>query len=269
MASYSIELTVSGAEKIEKRLKSISGERILDVCTAKGGFIDTLMKFLKDYDSFVGIDISEEELEHARKRFEKQPKIEIKEMNADVLEFEDNSFDTVCISHSLHHLDHIDKVLTEMKRVLKKNGYFILQEMYCDGEQTEAQKSDILQHHWDSEIDTLMGILHYNTFPRQRLREIFGSLGLKHVDVFESIHPINCLICEKRKECEDPRNEKIINQAIKEIDDGLKRLEEHLNIIAVDQYSKVEKLKDEAEKLKEVMPLFEQLKTMLAESGSV
>ena len=46
-------------------------------------------------------------------------------MNAENLQFEDESFDTVCIPHSLHHLASINKVLAEMKRVLKKYGNFI------------------------------------------------------------------------------------------------------------------------------------------------
>ena len=32
-------------------------------------------------------------------------------MNAESLEFHNESFDTVCISHSLHHLASIDKVM--------------------------------------------------------------------------------------------------------------------------------------------------------------
>jgi hypothetical protein len=47
-------LASSNASKIAKRLGSVSGGRISDVATAGGGFIDTLMKTLKDYDSFVG-----------------------------------------------------------------------------------------------------------------------------------------------------------------------------------------------------------------------
>jgi len=66
-------LAASNTSKIAKRLKSVSGGRILDVATAGGGFINTLMKTLKDYDSFVGIDYcasatSKKEMESARSR---------------------------------------------------------------------------------------------------------------------------------------------------------------------------------------------------------
>jgi ubiquinone/menaquinone biosynthesis C-methylase UbiE len=112
-------LASSNACRIARRLGSVSGGKVLDVATAKGGFIDTLMKTLKCYDSFVGIDYcaseeSREDMESARKRFEGKP-VQFFQMNAENLQFEDESFDTVCISHSLHHLDRIDRVLMEIR----------------------------------------------------------------------------------------------------------------------------------------------------------
>ena len=108
-------LASSNACKIAKRLGSVSGGKVLDVGTGGGDFIDTLMKTLKDYDSFVGIDYclsakSRKEMESARKRFEGKS-VRLFEMNAENMKFEEGSFDTVCISYSLHHLANIDKVL--------------------------------------------------------------------------------------------------------------------------------------------------------------
>ena len=120
-------LAASGAVKIRSRLSSISGGKVLDVATGSGDFIDTLMKVLKNYDCFVGVDISKKDLESAKKRFRDQP-VKLMEMNAESLEFDDNSFDTVCMAYSLHHLERIDKVLTEFRRVLKPGGNLIIQE---------------------------------------------------------------------------------------------------------------------------------------------
>ena len=236
-------LASSGARKIEKRLKSISGGRVLDVATGDGGFVDTLMKTLKDFDSFVGIDYSEKEVKSAKKRFKDQL-VEIRKMNAETLKFENDSFDTVCMSYSLHHLDKIEKVVAEMKRVLKSGGYFIIQEMYCDGQQTVAQETDILQHHWDAEIDPLLGVTHNKTLTKRKIRDIVSSLKLKEVEIFESTHYVKCLFCEDKFICEDPKHKKIVNQSIKEIDDNLRRLEEHPNLKTRNR------LKEEGEKLK-------------------
>ena len=81
-------------------------------------------------------------------------------MDAGYLEFEDDSFDTVCMSFSLHHLYDTGRVLAEMKRVLKPDEYFLVQEEFSDGEQNEAQRTHILEHHWGAEIDSLLGTVH-------------------------------------------------------------------------------------------------------------
>jgi ubiquinone/menaquinone biosynthesis C-methylase UbiE len=244
-------LASSNASRIAKRLGSVSGGRILDVATAGGGFIDTLMKTLKDYDSFVGIDYcasatSKKEMESAKKRFEGKP-VRLFEMNAEDLKLEDESFDTVCISHSLHHLASIGKVLVEMKRVLKIGGNFMLQEAYCDGDQTEAQKTDELEHEWLARIDSLLGITHNKTLTKQRIMDIASSLKLRELEVFDSTHPIDCLFCKRKHECEDPKNQATFHKLTQEIDDAVRRIE---------NYSDLEirnRLKEEGERIKETI----------------
>ena len=218
-------LAASGAVKIRVKLGSISGGKVLDVATGSGDFTDTLMKALKDYDCFVGIDISKKDLESAKKRFRDQP-VKLMEMNAESLEFDDSSFDTVCMAHSLHHLDRIYKVLAEMRRVLKPGGSFIVQEEFCDGKQTEAQKTNILQHAWYAQIDSLLGETHKTTFTKHRIEEVIGNLQFERVEIFESTHPVECLFCEKKFRCDDPKSEEEIDRSLKEIDDNLKRLKE-------------------------------------------
>ena len=91
LGNFPERLAESGAVKIRVRLGLISGGKILDVATGSGDFIDTLIKTLKAYDCFVGIDISRKDLESAKKRFRDQP-IKLMEMNAESLEFNDVSF---------------------------------------------------------------------------------------------------------------------------------------------------------------------------------
>jgi len=148
------------------------------------------MKTLRDYDSFVGIDNSKKDAESAKKRFKGHP-VEIIDVNAETLEFGNDLFDTVCISFSLHHLSKIDKVLREMKRVLRPGGHFIMQEMFCDGKQSEAQKTDIRQHHWNAEIDSLFSVVHNKTLTKQKIEDIVNKLKLKEVEIFESTHYVN------------------------------------------------------------------------------
>lgn len=226
MVFPSIELHSSGARNIADRLKSISGGRVLDVCTGDGDFIGTLMKTLKDYDSFIGIDTSEKELEAAKKNLKNQP-ANFMRMNAEKIEFEGNYFNTVCVANSLHHLVNIDLVLSEMKRVLKFGGYFIIQEMFCDGEQTEAQRTDILSHGLCAEIDSLLGISHERTFTKRRIEGVVKRLALKKVEVFESSRYVKCLFCDQWEKCEDPKDRDIVNYALNGIDRDLEKLKNH------------------------------------------
>jgi len=224
-------LASSNAGRIAEKLGMISAGKVLDVGTDKGGFIDTLVKTLKAYDSFIGIDYcpsdeSKKGMESAKKRFEGKG-VQFIQMNAENLEFEDESFDTVCISHALHHLASIDSVMTETKRVLRKGGNFILQEVYCDGEQTEAQKADELEHEWEARIDSLLGVTHNKTLTRQRIRGIARGLKLTEIEIFDSTHPVDCLFCERKYECEDPRNQATLHQITKDIDDAIKKIENH------------------------------------------
>jgi len=198
----------------------------LDVATGSGDFTDTLMKTLKEYDSFVGIDISRKDLESAKKRFRDKP-VKLIEMKAESLEFDDNSFDTVFMAYSLHHLERTDKVLAEMRRVLKPGGNLIIQEEFFDGNQTDAQKTNLLQHAWEAQIDSLLGETHKTTLTKHKIEEIIGNLQLEQVEIFESANPVECLFCKKKLKCiEDPKNQERIDGSIREIDDNLKRLKE-------------------------------------------
>lgn len=176
-------------QKLDKRLKEISGGKVLDVASGVGQFIAALMPALKDYDSFVGIDTHEKALTAAKTKFENKP-VEFMNMDASAMTFEDESFDTVAIQFSLHHLKDLDKVLEEMLRVLKPGGNFIVSEMYVDGDQSEAQQSHIKVHHLSAELDSANGDFHDYTYTRSRIREILKGLKFSSLDEFDITYPM-------------------------------------------------------------------------------
>ncbi|MHA2373634.1 MAG: hypothetical protein ACXAEB_11490, partial [Candidatus Thorarchaeota archaeon] len=59
----------SGVLEIRNRLESMSAGKVLDIGTQHGDFISAMMKSMKNYEAFVGIDISEKDLEKARESF--------------------------------------------------------------------------------------------------------------------------------------------------------------------------------------------------------
>jgi ubiquinone/menaquinone biosynthesis C-methylase UbiE len=168
----------------ERTLGGIDGGRVLDVATQEGGFVQILMGALKGYTEIVGIDISERAIETAQSTVG-QKRVRFLAMDAEQLDFEDGSFDTVSISASLHHLSNAQRVLEEMKRVLKPGGHFILAEMHRDG-QTEGELTSVYLHHWVAEVDSALGGLHHPTLARQELAD-YVELGLGHVELYDSI----------------------------------------------------------------------------------
>ena len=215
----------SGVLKIRDRLSTISGGRVLDVGTQHGDFITTLMKTMKDYDSFAGIDISEDDLEKARKAV-KDDSVSFELMNGEELTFDDESFDTVCLSFSIHHLENVSTVLGEMVRVLKPGGHLIIQEMFSDGDQSDAQYTEILTHHLGARLDRMEGIPHYDTYSRHQLKNYVHRLNLRSVEVFESSWGLKCLYCDNASTCEDPKGEYNMKFGREEIQDVLRRVKD-------------------------------------------
>ena len=117
---------------IARILNEVDGGRVLDVGTQEGHFVQVLKKNLNTYSEIVGIDIDKKAIETARNSLENSH-IRFSVMNAEQIEFENGSFDTVNISASLHHITNIPQVLDEMKRVLKPQGHFIIVEMHGSG----------------------------------------------------------------------------------------------------------------------------------------
>ncbi len=228
-------LEESGVIEIPRVLGILDGGRVLDVGTGEGDFIVTLAEFLGGYSKFTGVDLDLEKLEMGKERLEGVV-AELLEMDGGDLAFDDGAFDTVCISNSLHHLERAGDVVAEMFRVLRPGGTFILQEMFADGEQTPAQMTDILAHHWAARVDTLLGTYHRETYLRKEIRSVVGVLRLQDVKVFETSYNIKCLTCEDRFKCEDPLDPEFVKSGVKDIMDDLNRLEafpdrEHADVL--------------------------------------
>jgi ubiquinone/menaquinone biosynthesis C-methylase UbiE len=105
-------------------------------------------------------------------------------MDAARLGFPVGVFDTVSITNSLHHMTNLSEVLSEMVRVLKPGGTFLLAEMYRDN-QTETQMTHVLLHHWWAAIDTAKGITHLETFTKEQIMELCQNLHLQQSNFFD------------------------------------------------------------------------------------
>jgi len=71
----------------------------------------------------VGIDLSEKNIKTAKSRY---PEIDFQVMSADQMNFKNGSFDEVYAMDVLEHVDDLVSVLNEIRRVLRKNGKFVI-----------------------------------------------------------------------------------------------------------------------------------------------
>lgn len=183
-------------------LKHIEAAHVLDAATGRGEFITTLKQNLKSWVQIIGVDSSDKSVDYAQKRFPEND-VEIYQMDLEALDFEDASFDLVTMANSLHHLEHLDKIFAELLRVLKPEGTLLVQEMYSDGEQSEAQKTHIMMHHWLASINRHQGVFHRDTFTQEEILSVFRNLKLdkeKMVDFYIPVdNPKEARNCESLK----------------------------------------------------------------------
>lgn len=92
---------------------------ILEIGSGQGFNASVLAK--NKNNKVYGIDLSKEDILISRKRY---PGITFHRMSAEKLIFQNNCFDEVYALDVLEHVDNLKKVLSEVSRVLKKNGVF-------------------------------------------------------------------------------------------------------------------------------------------------
>ena len=92
------------------------GMRLLDVCTGPA----MLAKAAVERDAeVVGLDFSAEAIEIAKRNV---PRAEFQQGDAQVLPFDDRSFDAVVCGYGVIHVPEPEKALSEMHRVLRPGG---------------------------------------------------------------------------------------------------------------------------------------------------
>lgn len=198
---------------IYSKLALIDAGQVLDAATGRGEFINIIKSNFKSYSQIIGIDNSDKSVDYAQKLFPEND-IEIYKMNLEALDFQDESFDTITMANSLHHLENPDQIFFELLRVLKPGGRMILTEMYKDGAQSDAQQTHIQIHHWIANIDRLTGIFHRETYNKDEIIALFKKLKLKKTELYDYYIPVD-----------NPKTNRNCETLIRNCNDTLTRLE--------------------------------------------
>jgi ubiquinone/menaquinone biosynthesis C-methylase UbiE len=119
-----VEKTPPRSFKVIELLKSLEGKvrTYLDVGCGDGSLTSQIAEIVRA-DQVFGCDISEEALKMASLRGIKTSTVDI---NNEPTPFINNYFDLVTACEVIEHLVNPDKMLTEVYRVLKTDGYFLL-----------------------------------------------------------------------------------------------------------------------------------------------
>ncbi len=131
--SLKIGLSLFGEKKLRKRVIDIilplirRNDSILDLCCGTGTLTTMLAGSVHSDCKIVGVDLSEGQIFQAVRK-NHFSNLEFKVMDASNLNFANESFNIVLISAALHEMDKLlrSRVLQEVHRVLKKEGYLLI-----------------------------------------------------------------------------------------------------------------------------------------------
>lgn len=126
----SLGTDVKWRKKVIKMVAEKNPDAVLDIATGTG---DLAIKFATatKASKIVGLDLSEGMLSVARKKVlgtALSDKIEFTQGDSEALPFEDNSFDAITVSFGIRNFENLDKGLSEINRVLKPKGLFVILE---------------------------------------------------------------------------------------------------------------------------------------------
>jgi demethylmenaquinone methyltransferase / 2-methoxy-6-polyprenyl-1,4-benzoquinol methylase len=116
-------------KKVIKIVSEQQPKTILDIATGTGD-LAIMMASLKP-NSIIGLDISAGMLAVGRKKISKKSldaTIDLVVGDSENMPFDDNSFDAITVAFGIRNFENLEKGLTEILRVLKPGGVFVILE---------------------------------------------------------------------------------------------------------------------------------------------
>lgn len=123
-------IDIGWRKKAIRQLQSLQPKTILDVATGTADVAIMASAILKP-DKITGIDISDGMLQIGREKVKKQgleDRIELLNGDCETINFKDDSFDAVTVAFGVRNFEHLEKGLSEIKRVLKPGGKLVVLE---------------------------------------------------------------------------------------------------------------------------------------------
>lgn len=123
-------LDIGWRKKVVKMVAETNPSKVLDIATGTGDLAIMLAKKITTAN-IVGLDISNGMLEIAKQKVATKNlnnTIELVLGDSEKLNFEDATFDAITVAYGVRNFEDLDKGLSEIYRVLKPNGIFVVLE---------------------------------------------------------------------------------------------------------------------------------------------
>jgi len=120
---------VSWRKKVIALVKAEQPKAVLDIATGTGDLAIQMTEIKAE--KIVGLDLSEGMLQVARKKIAAKnltEKVEMIQGDSEDLPFEKNSFDAITVAFGVRNFENLEKGLSEIHRVLKPGGIFVVLE---------------------------------------------------------------------------------------------------------------------------------------------
>ena len=122
-------IDIKWRNKVVEIIGNTNPTSVLDIATGTGDLAISLTKTTAN--KIVGLDISDGMLEVGRTKINKlqlNNKIEMVLADSEEIPFENNSFDAITVAFGVRNFEHLEKGLSEIYRVLKPGGTFVVLE---------------------------------------------------------------------------------------------------------------------------------------------
>ena len=125
----SFGIDTSWRKKVIQLVTETQPKNALDIATGTGDLAISMAQ--EGIPKVVGLDLSEGMLKVGRKKIANSSlanKLELIQGDSEALPFEENTFDAITVSFGIRNFEHLKKGLSEILRVLKPGGMFVILE---------------------------------------------------------------------------------------------------------------------------------------------